>query len=110
MLLQKYGFGKSVVPKAAKLVKKVCFRCWVLMPNRLEKTYDRVLIALKELGYKLDPKGFEPINISLDFEVSESNSFQRHFPGFHCDNCHHHLFTIRPYFWGLSTGDLALGT
>ena len=31
-------------------------RCWVLMPNRLEKTYDRVLIALKELGYKLDPK------------------------------------------------------
>ena len=79
------------------------------MPNRLEKTYDRVLIALKELGYKLDPKGFELTNISLDFEVAESNSFQRHFPGCQCDNCHLHLFTIRPYFWGLSTGDLALG-
>ena len=45
------------------------------MPNRLEKTYEKELIALKELGYKLDPKGFEPTNIALDFEVPESNSF-----------------------------------
>ena len=42
------------------------------MPNRLEKTYDRVLFALKELGYKLDPKGFEPTKIALVFKVAES--------------------------------------
>ena len=26
-------------------------------------------MALKELGYQLDPKGFESTNIALDFEV-----------------------------------------
>ena len=29
--------------------------------------------------------------MALDFEVDESNSFQKHFPGCQCDACHFHM-------------------
>ena len=48
------------------------------MPKRLEKTYDRVLIALKELGYKLDPKVFEVSNEFKFESVSLYNLLKFH--------------------------------
>ena len=48
-------------------------------------------MALKSLGFKKDPEGFCPTNISLDLEIAETNSFKKHFPGCTCDACYFHV-------------------
>ena len=59
---------------------------YILLPNKTEKTYNRMLDAIKTLI----PRA-EPTRIMLDFEKAAMNAFQKHYPTSSLSGCFFHL-------------------